>query len=79
MFKYESIAELIEKYLSKQNGKSKTLTALEVRKWKETDSFCQNTCYANVCRAMQAVQKYPYKIVGGAKDSSTFTVEYRLK
>ncbi len=80
MYKYEKMAKLIESYLLKNTNKKESvlLSALEVRKIDGMDSICPNTCYDNVCRAMDAVNIFPSIYITGKRASSTYTLQYNL-
>lgn len=79
-YKYEKIAKLIEDYLQSKRGvvNEIELSALEIRKWPEVAKLCENHCYPNVCRAMNAVKLFPSSYVKGKEQSSTYTMKFKL-
>lgn len=79
-YKYEKIAKLIEDYLQSKRGTVNEieLSALEIRKWPEVEKLCENSCYANICRAMNAVKLFPACYIKGKEESSTYTMKFKL-
>ncbi|SOC16426.1 hypothetical protein [Pseudobutyrivibrio ruminis] len=81
MKKNEYMAMIIKDYLRSLGKGTHTLTALEARKLPGMDDYAANSCYPNVCIAMDKVAKEYY--VGTAlndhNQSSTYAYEYIVK
>lgn len=83
--KYVGMAKIIRDYLFSFKGKESVvrLTAKEARKLEGMDNFAQNTCYDNVCRAMDYVAKsyvYGNQVTGTerGKGNSTYAIDYAV-
>lgn len=83
--KYVGMAKIIRDYLLTFKGKESIvrLTAKEARKLDGMDNYAQNTCYDNVCRAMEYVVKsyvQGNQVPGTerGKGNSTYAIDYDL-
>lgn len=84
-YKYMDMAEVIRDYLISFQGTKKIvrLTAKEARQLDGMDNYAANTCYNNVCRAMEYVaEEYVYgNVVTGTekgKGNSTYALDYEV-
>lgn len=81
MYKYEQMALLIKEYLDSKGSGKHILTSLEARKIDGMDKYAKNSCYPNVCRAMDVVAERYYKGIvlnEEKRGSCTFSYEYYL-
>ena len=84
--KYVGMAKIIRDYVLSFKGKESVvrLTARDARKLEGMDNFAQNTCYNNVCNALEYVAK---NYISGeqvpettrGKGNATYAFDYHLE
>ncbi len=81
MYKYEYMALIIKGYLDTKSSGNYIITSGEARKLPGMDDYASNSCYQNVCRAMDVVSEryYEGRLLNPEKrSSSTFSYEYKV-